>query len=194
MAIADIIRTKRTNITFLRMDNEMATHSEQRVFIAEQADEVAKLQDFMQQHTVPGQSASDTHYFLTGNTAGDRVQIPAEISALLRNVVAAMSRGEAVSVEPFGLRLSTQEAANLLNISRPTLIRLLERGSIPFEKIGKHRRVLLTDVVAYQKARFDEIQESLAFIGSPIFDTPTTPEDLKEARRVIAARRAAKRA
>lgn len=194
MAIADNIRTKRTIVTFLRMDNFMTTHNEQRVFIAEQVDEVAKLQVFLEQHSVPGRNIPEAQYFLAGNTADDRVVIPAEIYALLRNVVSTLSRGEAVCVEPFGMRLTTQEAANLLGISRPTLIRLLERGNIPFEKVGKHRKVLLADVVSYQKTRFEEIQESLAFIGSPIFDIPTTPDDLKEARRVIAARRAAKRA
>jgi excisionase family DNA binding protein len=62
-----------------------------------------------------------------------------------------MAQGKAVTVAPHNLQLTTQEAADLLGISRPTLVRLLERGDIPLTKPNRHPRVQLIDVLAYQQ-------------------------------------------
>lgn len=194
MAITDIIRTKRTYISFIRMEDFMTMQGRQRVFLPEHAHSVAKVYDFLEEHSFPERTPEEVQVFLSGQDSHDRVEIPAEIFEALKTIATVLSQGEAVTVESSSLRLTTQEAADLLNISRPTLIRLLEQGKIPYEKIGKHRKVLLSDLAAYQRSRFEEIKESLTFIGSPAFDAPATSADLKQARRVIAARRAAQRA
>ena len=67
---------------------------------------------------------------------------------VLLEVVTAMSKGQAISVVPKSRRLTTSEAADFLGISRPTLVKLLEGGEIPFEQPSRHRRVLLSDLVA----------------------------------------------
>lgn len=194
MAITDTIRTKQTNVSFIRMEDIMTTQGKQRVFIPEHTHSVAMVYDFLQEHCSSASNAQEATYFLSGVDSHDRVELPVEIFEALRNIATVMSQGEAVSVDTYSLRLTTQEAADLLKTSRPTLIRMLEQGKIPYEKIGKHRKVLLSDLASYQRSRFEEVQESLAFIGSPVFDAPATPDDLKKARRVIAARRAAQRA
>jgi excisionase family DNA binding protein len=89
---------------------------------------------------------------LTGPN-GQHLVLPAEVFEVLRDVVAAMAQGQAVTVAPVHQRLTTQEAADLLGISRPTLVKLLEDGEIPYEQPGRHRRVLLSDVLAYRKRR-----------------------------------------
>ena len=63
-----------------------------------------------------------------------------------------MRAGKAITVAPLDQRLTTQEAADFLGISRPTLVKLLEQGEIPYERpaAGRHRRVLLSDVLEYQ--------------------------------------------
>jgi excisionase family DNA binding protein len=73
-------------------------------------------------------------------------------SALLR-VVEIMAAGDAVTIVPLHRQLTTNEAANLLHVSRPFLIKLLESGAIPYSKTGSHRRVRLADVLAYRERR-----------------------------------------
>lgn len=94
--------------------------------------------------------AATTSTMLLG-PSGERLVLPAEVFDVLRTVVDAMAEGQAVTIAPVHQRLTTQEAAELLGISRPTLIKLLESGEIPFEQPGRHRRVLLADVLAYRE-------------------------------------------
>src|SRR3974390_111329 len=72
---------------------------------------------------------------------GDSAPLPAEVRHVLANVVEALRRGQAITVAPLAQRLTTQQAADLLGISRPTLVKLLESGKIPFDTPGRHRRI-----------------------------------------------------
>jgi excisionase family DNA binding protein len=90
------------------------------------------------------------HATLTGPD-GTRLDLPGEIFEVLRDVVAALAQGLAITVAPHQTVLSTSEAAGLLGVSRPTLVRLLEAGEIPFSQPGRHRRVRLADLLAYQQ-------------------------------------------
>jgi excisionase family DNA binding protein len=82
---------------------------------------------------------------------GEQIPLPPEVYEVLRHVVQVMAQGKAVTVAPHNLLLTTQEAADLLGISRPTIVTLLERGDIPFTRPNRHRRVQLIDVLAYQR-------------------------------------------
>ncbi|MBK6999056.1 MAG: helix-turn-helix domain-containing protein [Rhodoferax sp.] len=79
------------------------------------------------------------------------VRIPTSALHVLLDVLTEIGRGNAVSVTPIHAELTTQEAADVLNVSRPFLVQLLEKGDIPFHKIGTHRRVRHQDVIAYKK-------------------------------------------
>jgi excisionase family DNA binding protein len=82
---------------------------------------------------------------------GSQIDIPDDLYGVLRDVVNALSQGLAITIAPHNTMLTTQEAADLLNISRPTLVRLLADGEFPHTMRGRHRRVLLRDVLDYSE-------------------------------------------
>lgn len=84
------------------------------------------------------------------NGEADDIILPGHVLQILLDVLSEMSKGNAISLIPHHQEISTQEAANLLNVSRPFLVGLLENGEIPFRKVGAHRRVKLTDVLEYK--------------------------------------------
>jgi len=80
----------------------------------------------------------------------DDIVVPVRAMRLLVNILEQMGEGKGVIVLPIKAELTTQQAADFLNVSRPYLIGLLERGQIEFRKIGKHRRVCLENLVKFQ--------------------------------------------
>lgn len=92
---------------------------------------------------------------------GTVVHLPPALFDVLTQVISAMRAGRAITIAPLAQRLTTQEAAELLGVSRPTLIKLLEEGEIPFEVPGRHRRIRLDDLLDYRERRRSKRKESL---------------------------------
>lgn len=141
---------------------------------------------FLEQHTEPG---------LLLGPDGEQVPLPEEVYRVLIEVVEAMREGKVMTLVPHTQRLTTQEAADILGVSRPTLVKLLEDGKIPYDQPGRHRRILFTDLLAYterrhadRRAALDEMTEEASEAG--IYGG--TPDDyaaaLKKARRRAARR------
>lgn len=84
---------------------------------------------------------------------GEEIELPASIFYILERVAEVMAHGDAITVVPVGQMLTTQQAANILNMSRQYLVRLLENGEIPYEKSKTHRRLRIQDVLAFKQKR-----------------------------------------
>ena len=100
------------------------------------------------------------------NGETDKLVLPGHVLQLLLDVLSEVSQGNAVSLIPHHQEVSTQEAASLLNVSRPFLVGLLEKGELPFRKVGSHRRVLLTDVLAYKEKTEKQRNQALDELAS----------------------------
>lgn len=85
------------------------------------------------------------------NGASGEIQLPAMAVRLLLNILNDMAKGNAVTVIPVHAELTTQQAADFLNVSRPFFVGLLEKGDIKYKKVGTHRRVRFEDILAYKK-------------------------------------------
>lgn len=153
---------------------------------------VAQVHDFIAAHEASGRGSVPPRYFLAGSAPGDRVELPAEMYRLLRQVAEALQRGLAVTVAPVSKQITTQQAADLLGVSRPTVIKLLDEQKIPFERVGSHRRIRLKDLLEYRERRRAAQYAALEATSVAIDDEEdleTTLEELREVRRVVAARR-----
>jgi excisionase family DNA binding protein len=92
---------------------------------------------------------------------GESTPVPEAVFFVLERVAELMGRGDAITVVPIGKELTTQQAADILNVSRQYLVRLLDQGRIPCTKTGKHRRVLVTDLLAFKRERDQSRRASL---------------------------------
>jgi excisionase family DNA binding protein len=93
---------------------------------------------------------------------GREIPLPDSVYEALKNVVQAMASGQAIMLVPTEHELTTQEAADLLNVSRPYLVKLLDQGDIPCVLVGKHRRVRFQDLMHYKQHRAAERRQNLS--------------------------------
>jgi excisionase family DNA binding protein len=153
------------------------------VFPPDDLDKMLDLARFIEGHSEPA--------MLLGPD-GEQVPLPVEVYRVLRQVAEAMREGKAISVAPTGLLLTTQQAADFLGVSRPTLVKLLEEDSIPFERPNRHRRVQLKDLVNYQERRHAERRATLNRLTEEATDAGLydgTPEDYADALQSARQRR-----
>lgn len=91
----------------------------------------------------------------------DHVKIPASAFKFLSNILDLMAQGKAVSIIPSDAEVTTQQAADMLNVSRPHIVKLLEQDEIPYYMVGTHRRIKLQDLEAYRADMEKEREEAL---------------------------------
>lgn len=109
---------------------------------------------------------------ILGSSAdGEEVSLPALAVGVLKDALLQLANGNAVTLMPIHAELTTQEAADLLNVSRPFLVKLLESKAIPFHTVGTHRRILAGDLLSYrakQRARTGKALEQMARIDDEL--------------------------
>ncbi len=99
--------------------------------------------------------------FLVLGSEQQKTEIPPSVFQVMTQVAQAMARGQSVAIIAYEQQLSTQQAAEILGVSRPYLIGLLEAGVIPFHKVGTHRRLRMDDVLAYKSIRDGQRHQTL---------------------------------
>ena len=120
--------------------------SEETVLPPADPDLVRDLQTFLAEHEYSAALIAD----------GERIELPSEVHRVLKQVARAMAHGQAVTVAPVNMRLTTSQAAEMLGVSRQTLVRLLEQRQLPYEQPSRHRLLRLSDVLAYRQRRHVE--------------------------------------
>jgi excisionase family DNA binding protein len=121
-------------------------------------DELAHLNEVMQ-HIVDEPIEDGVTQIVAPD--GTSLELPASAFEGLRAIVDDLAHGRTVVLLPNDRLLTTNEAAEVLSVSRQFLVRLLDRGEIPFDKVGTHRRLAVGDVLAYREQRADRRREKL---------------------------------
>jgi excisionase family DNA binding protein len=115
-----------------------------------------KLEDLLE-HLEPSTISSQII-----STSGEAIDLPQPVLNLLRQMVHELLQGNSVTIVPIHKELTTQEAADILNISRQYLVEILEAQAIPYSKVGTHRRIRLGDLMNYKNDRDAKRQEGLS--------------------------------
>jgi len=111
-------------------------------------------------------SASPLSFRVLDASKEETLRIPAPAVRMLVRILEEMARGNAVTLIPVHAELTTQEAADMLHISRPSLIQLLDEGKIEYRKVGTHRRVRFEALMAYKRAADAERRAALAELAA----------------------------
>ena len=96
---------------------------------------------------------------------GECITVPKKALSLMFSIIDTMADGKSVTLLSSDSEISTQQAADILNVSRPHVIKLLEKGDIPFKKVGSHRRILLKDLTEYHNKLQQIREQNLNFLA-----------------------------
>jgi excisionase family DNA binding protein len=125
-----------------------------------------QLCHFLGKHPLNNDSSHLRLRLQTDNEPEEVMTIPMSAFRLLADILGQMARGNAVTLIPVNAELTTQQAADILNVSRPFLIKLIEDGQIPYRKVGTHRRIRFEDLMVYKRDIDDKRRDILADLVS----------------------------
>ncbi|WP_432507221.1 helix-turn-helix domain-containing protein [Kineococcus arenarius] len=135
------------------------TSTTEAVFPDEQAQKDAAL---LKEALLSRSEGSESDFVIVQRSTGKSVEVPIEVERLLGDIAAILERGQGAAVSSVARELTTTEAANLLGVSRPTLVKLLDAGKLHFRQVGRHRRVFLDSVLAYRQDEVERQRQSYA--------------------------------
>ena len=143
-----------------------------------EADELATVLSILEAHEVRHGDATAPAYVLIGAGAHEQVELTEQLHAILKQVAQALSRGQSVSILTRDQEISTQQAAEILGVSRPTVVRLIDEGELNAHVPGVvRRRLRLGDVLAYRE-ELRERRNSFIADSATAYDDAADSEDL----------------
>ncbi|MYD08408.1 MAG: helix-turn-helix domain-containing protein [Chloroflexi bacterium] len=110
--------------------------------------------------TLKREARAPVAYFISNSMQEEPIELPAAAVVILRDVLEYMSHGHGITLFPRLAEVTTMEAADILNVSRPYVIKLLEAGEIPYRMVGRHRRIPLNELISY-KSRIVSDREAI---------------------------------
>ncbi len=143
---------------FVQTPNEAITPTKQDTEIARISSEAIAL-------LIQNKEVRDPRiHFGTEGSQGAEIALPYSIVRILFNALQEMAKGHSVTLLPVNTELTTHQAAELMRVSRPSLIKMLDENKLPYRKIGAHRRIRYDDVLHYleiERARRKKVMEEL---------------------------------
>src|SRR6266508_5597488 len=165
---------------------------EEHTYLPESQEQMATIASFLEAHHGKRGGRPMPRYFLAGADEGEQVEVPEALHKVLVQAVEALRAGKAVTISPTNVKLTTQQAADLLGVSRPTVVRLIEAGEVASERIGNRRKILLKDLLAYREARRQRQYRAIADTAVDVSedeDIAVVSERLKRIRKQRAEHR-----
>ncbi|GAA1531517.1 helix-turn-helix domain-containing protein [Kribbella lupini] len=159
---------------------------ESQTYLPEEREQLATVASFLEAHHSKTGELPQRRYFLAGADEHDQIEVPEALHRVLVQAVAALTAGRAITISPTVSKLTTQQAADLLGVSRPTVVRLIDAGELACERIGNRRKVLLRDLLEYRETRRQRQYDLIADTSDELSDDedPTVvAERLKRIRK-----------
>lgn len=154
----------------------------------DETDELTTVLSFLEAHEARHGTTPAPAYFLSGAGEHEQVELTDQLHAILKQVVQALSRGQSISILTRDQEISTQQAAEILGISRPTVVRLINDGELTAHIPGAERRKLrLADVLAYREELRERRNRFITDSAAAYDDAD--PEDVAELLRQARATR-----
>lgn len=186
----DILETNETkSISFGTKVVMLVSATIPETYLPGDVDGAAEVLSFLHAHEEKHGTTVEPRYILVGPAEHEQVHVSPTMHRILLDVLEALASGKAVTVTPQEPMLSTQQAADLLGLSRPTVARLIDSNELPGDRPGKHRKVALSEVLAYKRARRERIMDFLAETSAPDEDRDYRKQVLREAKAAAAKKR-----
>lgn len=153
---------------------------------------LAEVSSFLHAYEAKHGERPMSRFLLIGDDEGGQVELPEPVYRVLVRAVDALSQGKGITIAPQEPQLTTQQAADLLGVSRPTVIRLIDAGDLHAERIDSRRRLPLGEVLAYRERRRAKQYAMLDATAVDLDDEGDPAEMIelaRQARKAVAARK-----
>jgi excisionase family DNA binding protein len=135
---------------------------ESQTYLPEEQEQLAAVAGFLEAHHSKVGERPVRRYLLVGAEEHEQIELPEALHKVLVQAVAALRAGRAVTISPTMPKLTTQQVADLIGVSRPTVVRLIDNGELASERIGNRRKVLLKDALEYRDRRRTRQYQAIA--------------------------------